>query len=54
MADQSASLYGTGSFSKYTTKITMGTGMFVDINCGSSPEVCLGQIELFSFFFLIY
>ncbi|XP_025424377.1 putative glycerol kinase 5 isoform X2 [Sipha flava] len=46
VADQSASLYGTGSFSKYTAKVTMGTGMFLDINCGASPEVCLGYFPL--------
>ncbi|XP_060871147.1 putative glycerol kinase 5 isoform X2 [Metopolophium dirhodum] len=46
LADQSASLYGTGSFSKYTAKVTMGTGMFLDINCGSLPEVCLGYFPL--------
>lgn len=54
VADQSASLYGTGSFSKYTAKVTMGTGMFLDINCGSSPEVCLGQIEYILLLLNIY
>ncbi|XP_026815062.1 putative glycerol kinase 5 [Rhopalosiphum maidis] len=51
LADQSASLYGTGSFSKYTAKVTMGTGMFLDINCGPLPEVCLGYFPLVSWTF---
>ncbi|XP_050422319.1 putative glycerol kinase 5 [Adelges cooleyi] len=51
MADQSSSLFGTGSFSKHTAKVTMGTGMFLDINCGSVPDICLGYFPLVGWMF---
>jgi len=31
----------------------MGTGMFLDINCGSLPEVCLGQIKYYIILLLL-
>ncbi|XP_050541312.1 putative glycerol kinase 5 isoform X2 [Daktulosphaira vitifoliae] len=46
IADQSASLFGTGCFLKNTAKVTMGTGMFLDINCGQLPSVYSGFYPL--------
>jgi len=38
MADQAASLFGSGCFKPGDLKITMGTGTFVDVNTGQEPH----------------
>lgn len=38
MADQSASLYGSGCFDPMDLKLTLGTGGFLNINTGSVVE----------------
>lgn len=38
MADQSASLFGSGCFNPGDLKITMGTGTFVNVNTGRTPH----------------
>ncbi|XP_014604899.1 PREDICTED: putative glycerol kinase 5 isoform X1 [Polistes canadensis] len=37
MADQAASLFGSGCFNPGDMKITMGTGTFVNVNTGAKP-----------------
>ena len=39
MADQSASLFGSGCIRSGELKLTMGTGSFVDVNTGTKPHV---------------
>lgn len=41
MADQSASLFGSGCFQPGDMKITMGTGTFLDVNTGTEPHVSI-------------
>lgn len=38
MADQAASLFGSGCFDPGDLKVTMGTGTFVNINTGREPH----------------
>lgn len=38
MADQSASLFGSGCFQRGDLKITLGTGTFMDVNTGREPH----------------
>lgn len=38
MADQAASLFGSGCFRTGDLKVTMGTGTFVDVNTGKEPH----------------
>jgi len=38
MADQAASLFGSGCFKPGDLKITMGTGTFMDVNTGQEPH----------------
>ncbi|KAK0177977.1 hypothetical protein PV328_001970 [Microctonus aethiopoides] len=38
MADQAASLFGSGCFQVGDVKVTMGTGTFLDINTGTQPH----------------
>lgn len=41
MADQSASLFGSGCFQPGDMKVTMGTGTFVDVNTGVEPHASI-------------
>lgn len=41
MADQSASLFGSGCFQPGDMKITMGTGTFLNVNTGTEPHVSI-------------
>ena len=41
MADQAASLYGSGSFQPGDLKVTMGTGSFVNVNSGRDPHASI-------------
>ncbi|XP_066603652.1 putative glycerol kinase 5 [Prorops nasuta] len=38
MADQAASLYGSGCFQPGDLKVTMGTGSFINVNTGNGPH----------------
>ncbi|KAK0177978.1 hypothetical protein PV328_001971 [Microctonus aethiopoides] len=38
MADQAASLFGSGCFQVGDVKVTMGTGTFLDVNTGTQPH----------------
>jgi len=38
MADQAASLFGSGCFKPGDLKITMGTGTFINVNTGQEPH----------------
>ncbi|KAK5648337.1 hypothetical protein RI129_003229 [Pyrocoelia pectoralis] len=40
ISDQSASMFGSCCFEMGDTKITLGTGTFLDVNTGSSPLGC--------------
>lgn len=46
MADQSASLFGSGCFQPGDMKVTMGTGTFVDVNTGVEPHALSGLYPL--------
>lgn len=41
MADQAASLFGSGCFNPGDVKITMGTGTFVNVNSGQEPHASI-------------
>ncbi|KAH0946986.1 hypothetical protein HN011_006730 [Eciton burchellii] len=41
MADQAASLFGSGCFKPGDLKITMGTGTFVNVNTGQEPHASI-------------
>jgi len=41
MADQAASLFGSGCFKPGDLKLTMGTGSFVNVNTGSEPHASM-------------
>lgn len=41
MADQAASLFGSGCFQPGDMKITMGTGTFVNVNTGTEPHATI-------------
>lgn len=38
MADQAASLFGSGCLKRSDLKVTMGTGTFVNVNTGGEPH----------------
>lgn len=38
MADQAASLFGSGCFKPGDLKVTMGTGTFLNVNTGREPH----------------
>lgn len=38
MADQAASLFGSGCFKPSDLKVTMGTGTFVNVNTGQEAH----------------
>lgn len=38
MADQAASLFGSGCFKTSDLKVTMGTGTFVNVNTGAEAH----------------
>lgn len=44
IADQSASMYGSGSFRPGSVKVTLGTGAFLDVNTGDKPHASVGGI----------
>ncbi|XP_047355691.1 putative glycerol kinase 5 isoform X1 [Vespa velutina] len=44
MADQSASLFGSGCFQPGDMKITMGTGTFLNVNTGTKPHVSINGL----------
>ncbi|XP_018403373.1 PREDICTED: putative glycerol kinase 5 [Cyphomyrmex costatus] len=44
MADQAASLFGSGCFNPGDFKITMGTGTFVNVNTGQSPHASIAGL----------
>lgn len=41
MADQAASLFGSGCFKPGDLKITMGTGTFMNVNTGREPHASI-------------
>lgn len=41
MADQAASLFGSGCFKPGDLKVTMGTGTFVNVNTGQEPHASI-------------
>ena len=41
MADQSAAVFGSGCFSQGDTKMTLGTGSFLDVNSGAEPHASI-------------
>ncbi|KMQ91932.1 glycerol kinase 5, partial [Lasius niger] len=41
MADQAASLFGSGCFKPSDLKVTMGTGTFVNVNTGWEPHASI-------------
>lgn len=41
MADQAASLFGSTCFQPGDSKVTMGTGTFVNVNTGSVPHASI-------------
>lgn len=41
MADQAASLFGSGCFQPGDLKVTMGTGSFIDVNTGTKPHASI-------------
>lgn len=59
MADQAASLFGSGCFKPSDLKVTMGTGTFVNVNMGGEPHASVAGnfakfiIYLIWFFYLI-
>ncbi|XP_034935430.1 putative glycerol kinase 5 isoform X2 [Chelonus insularis] len=44
MADQAASLFGSGCFDVGDLKITMGTGTFLNVNTGSEPHASVAGL----------
>ncbi|XP_043277872.1 putative glycerol kinase 5 [Venturia canescens] len=44
MADQAASLFGSGCFRPGDLKVTMGTGTFVDVNTGKEPHASVAGL----------
>lgn len=46
MADQQASLYGCGCWSKGDIKISLGTGTFVDMNTENNPHASMNGLFL--------
>lgn len=44
MADQSASLFGSGSVQPGDLKITMGTGTFLNVNTGTKPHASVSGL----------
>ena len=44
MADQSAAVFGSGCFNKGDTKITLGTGSFLDVNTGNKPHASISGL----------
>ncbi|XP_011881033.1 PREDICTED: putative glycerol kinase 5 [Vollenhovia emeryi] len=44
MADQAASLFGSGCFKPGDFKITMGTGTFVNVNTGQEPHASIAGL----------
>ncbi|KAL0111907.1 hypothetical protein PUN28_013251 [Cardiocondyla obscurior] len=44
MADQAASLFGSGCFKPGDLKITMGTGTFVNVNTGQEPHASVAGL----------
>lgn len=44
MADQSAGMFGSGCFSKGDTKMTLGTGSFLDVNTGDKPHASINGL----------
>lgn len=44
MADQSASLFGSGSIQPGDLKITMGTGTFLNVNTGTKPHASVSGL----------
>ena len=38
VADQQSSLFAQGCWDAGSTKVTMGTGTFINVNCGSTPQ----------------
>ncbi|KAM4552405.1 glycerol kinase 5 isoform 1-T2 [Odontesthes bonariensis] len=44
MADQQAAMFGECCFDVGDVKITMGTGTFMDINCGSKPHTSVAGL----------
>ncbi|XP_024872657.1 putative glycerol kinase 5 isoform X2 [Temnothorax curvispinosus] len=44
MADQAASLFGSGCFKPGDLKITMGTGTFVNVNTGQQPHASVAGL----------
>lgn len=41
MADQSASLFGSGCFQRGDLKVTLGTGTFMDVNTGKEAHASI-------------
>lgn len=41
MADQAASLFGSGCFKPGDLKVTMGTGSFMNVNTGKEPHASI-------------
>ncbi|XP_015118060.1 putative glycerol kinase 5 [Diachasma alloeum] len=44
MADQAASLFGSGCFHPGDLKVTMGTGTFLDVNTGGQPHASVAGL----------
>lgn len=44
MADQAASLFGSGCFQVGDVKVTMGTGTFLDVNTGTQPHASVAGL----------
>lgn len=44
MADQAASLFGSGCFKTGDLKLTMGTGSFINVNTGTEPHASISGI----------
>lgn len=49
MADQAASLYGSGCFGEGELKVTMGTGTFINVNTASEPHASVAGLSQFLF-----
>lgn len=45
MADQAASLYGSGCFQPGSLKLTMGTGSFLNVNTGNEPHASVAGVK---------
>lgn len=44
MADQSAAVFGSGCFYRGDTKMTLGTGSFLDTNTGRQPHASINGL----------